>query len=54
MLTSQKYIKYKVFFDREVEGEEAGRMTMELRSDIVPKTVENFRPLCADEAGHGY
>ena len=33
----------KVFFDITIGGEEAGRIVMELRSDVVPKTAENFR-----------
>ena len=27
----------------EVGGEDAGRITMELREDVVPKTTENFK-----------
>jgi len=44
----------KVFFDITADGEKLGRVTMELRSDVVPKTAENFRALCTGEKGFGY
>lgn len=44
----------KVYFDMEVGGEEIGRITFELRDDVVPKTAENFRALCTGEQGYGY
>mmetsp|Transcript_19340 Transcript_19340/g.29811 ORF Transcript_19340/g.29811 Transcript_19340/m.29811 type:complete len:212 (+) Transcript_19340:30-665(+) len=44
----------KVFFDMEVGGEPAGKITMELRADVAPDTAENFRALCTGEKGFGY
>merc|ERR1712050_613542 len=37
-----------------IGGEDAGRVIMELRSDVVPKTSENFRALCTGEKGFGF
>merc|ERR1711959_612450 len=43
----------RVFFDMSVGGAAAGRIVMELRDDVVPKTAENFRALCTGEKGTG-
>merc|ERR1739848_452904 len=42
-----------VFFDIEIGGQAAGRITFELFADVVPKTAENFRALCTGEKGTG-
>ncbi|OZJ04219.1 Peptidyl-prolyl cis-trans isomerase [Bifiguratus adelaidae] len=44
----------RVFFDVSADGAPLGRIVMELRSDVVPKTAENFRALCTGEKGFGY
>ncbi|EDV26045.1 Peptidyl-prolyl cis-trans isomerase [Trichoplax sp. H2] len=44
----------RCFFDIEADGKSIGRFIVELRSDVVPKTAENFRALCTGEKGFGY
>ena len=38
-----------VFFDISIAGVSAGRISLELFSDICPKTTENFRQFCTGE-----
>merc|ERR1712113_1177685 len=44
----------RCFFDVTIGGADAGRIVMELRADVVPKTAENFRALCTHEKGFGF
>jgi len=44
----------RCFFDIDIDGKPAGRIVMELRPDVVPKTSDNFRALCTGEKGFGY
>jgi len=44
----------KVFFEVKADNKNLGRIVMELRSDVVPKTAENFRQLCTGEPGFGF
>ena len=41
----------RCYFDMSVGGTPVGRITFELRSDVVPRTCENFRALCTGEKG---
>merc|ERR1711928_195389 len=43
----------RVFFDVTADGAHLGKVIMELRADVVPKTSENFRALCTGEKGFG-
>jgi cyclophilin family peptidyl-prolyl cis-trans isomerase len=44
----------RCFLDITADGQKLGRIVIELRSDVVPKTAENFRALCTGEKGFGY
>merc|ERR1711977_660893 len=44
----------RCFFDMTADGSPIGRITMELRADVAPKTAENFRALCTGEKGFGF
>merc|ERR1712110_1097269 len=44
----------RVFFDMTADGAPVGKIIMELRNDVVPKTAENFRCLCTGEKGFGF
>jgi len=44
----------RVFFDVTADGAPVGKIIMELRNDVVPKTSENFRALCTGEKGFGF
>ncbi|WP_030690123.1 peptidylprolyl isomerase [Streptomyces globisporus] len=43
-----------VYFEININGESAGRITFKLFDDVVPKTAENFRTLATGEKGFGY
>lgn len=43
-----------VFFEINIDNKAAGRIEMNLRDDVVPKTVANFRALCTGEKGFGF
>ena len=44
----------KCFFDMRADGKPLGKITMELRHDVAPRTCDNFLELCTGEKGFGY
>jgi len=54
MSTEEKPKLPRCFLDITADGNPVGRVVVELRSDVVPKTAENFRALCTGEKGYGY
>ena len=45
---------HRVFLDIKIGSEAAGRVVIELFSEVAPRTAENFRALCTGEKGFGY
>lgn len=44
-------VTYRTFFDMAIDGEPIGRLVFGLYGNALPKTVENFRALCAGDKG---
>jgi cyclophilin family peptidyl-prolyl cis-trans isomerase len=53
-LAEEKSKLPRCFMDISADEKPLGRIVVELRSDVVPKTAENFRALCTGEKGFGY
>lgn len=47
-------MKSKVEMDITIDDKPAGKITIGLFDDVVPKTTENFKILCSGKKGFGY
>ena len=54
ILTAAEIKNPRCFMDISIGDKPAGRVVIELRADVGPKTAENFRALCTGEKGFGY
>lgn len=54
LFSTLKMADCRVFFDMSANGSPIGRIVMELKGSVVPKTAENFRALCTGEKGFGF
>lgn len=52
--SAKRRAKPRCYLDITMGGDKAGRIVVELESDVVPRTAENFRALCTGEKGKGY
>merc|ERR1712212_67419 len=46
--------RFDCYFDMSIGSKPAGRIVMNIRGDVVPRTAENFKQLCTGENGYGY
>lgn len=46
--------KPRCFLDISIDGQSVGRIVIELRPDVNPRTCENFKALCTGEHGFSY
>ena len=50
----KKKANTRVFMNIRIGSQDIGRIVIELFTDVVPRTAENFRCLCTGEKGYGY